>query len=167
MIRIILKYKYLKYDIDQFTSRWSKMRIADEESKNLADTSGVEKSNNDLVRRWISSAVAELKSILKSLESGGNDDSDDTLSNDASWQIMFKELDIDSKAMAELLHWFVVRYCAWQWSKVFTPDLSVSEYSEYNGLRTKLKRLSESSAMPIKNKNVIPEDTIEITYGYE
>lgn len=170
-MRIELLWKYIHYDVDQLTWRYAKTHTNDEENKEIGQTS-VGESDSNLIKRFAITGTARLRRILHDYISEKNEDADDTLPLDKKkWGFNFNtDITADGHALAELMHWFVVRFCIFQWCKMFAPDQALLEKAEVDDIKKDLEKLLDGdAAMPIKEHLVISpddeyDDSIIITY---
>ena len=121
---IVLKWKYLHYDIDQLTYRYGKVHTTDEENKELAQTTAGNESDTNLVMRLVVTGTARLRRILADYITAKVEDANDTLPTEKTeWSFTFNDdVEADGHALAELMHWFVVRWCIYEWCKMFAPE---------------------------------------------
>lgn len=157
---IVLLKKWLIYDVDQLVHRYAKMRQDNPELLETADLSGDDSSDNLLKIRLIVTGTAKLRRKLAEYLTKVTDDADDANLSKDSWSFTFTdEADFDSWGMAELMHWFVVRFAVWQWLKIFSPAESKNEKEELDELESELDDMISDLAMPTKERrDVYNED---------
>lgn len=172
---IELLWKYIHYDVDQLTWRYGKTHTNDEENKHISQTT-TDESDTNLVKRFAVTGVGKLRRYLDDYVESNTDDADDTLPiSTTSWSFVFDdEVTADGRGLAKLMHWFIVRFCIWQWCKIFAPDQAAMEERELKDLKKDLDKMLEGgdSAMPTKEALVISpddeyDDEIVITYSSE
>ena len=102
---IVLKWKYLHYDIDQLTYRYGKVHTTDEENKELAQTTAENESDTNLVRRLVVTGTARLRRILADYITAKVEDANDTLPTEKTeWSFTFNDgVEADGHALAELI----------------------------------------------------------------
>lgn len=161
---IKLLWKYLHYDVDQLTWRYGKTHNADEENKEISQTA-LGESDTNLVKRLVITGTARLRRILADYITEKSVDANDTLPLDKTdWSFTFNaEVAADGHALAELMHWFVVRFALWQWCKMFAPDQASMEEREMKDLKKDLDKMLEGSdsAMPMKEALATIDDGLE------
>ena len=168
---ITLLWKYIHYDVDQLTWRYGKTHMADEENKEVSQTN-LNESDTNLVLRWAVTGTARLRRILSDYISGKTENANDTLPTEkTSWGFIFNDdVTADGHALAELMHWFVVRWCVYQWCLAFAPDQALLEKRSMDDIKTDLEKVlgGGDSAMPVKESLTRIDDElsdeIEITY---
>ena len=173
-MEIRLLWKYLHYDVDQLTWRYGKTHTADEENKEISQTA-LGESDTNLVRRLVITGTARLRRILADYITEKTEDANDTLPLDKTdWSFTFNaDVTADGHALAELMHWFVVRFALCQWCKMFAPKQAPMEEREVKDLKKDLEKMLEGgdSAMPMKEALTTPDDGLEdeivITYTSE
>lgn len=169
---ITLLYKYIHYDVDQLTWRYGKTHTADEENKEISQTTLTNESDSNLVLRWAVTGTARLRRILHKYITEKIVDANDTLpTTKESWGFTFNEdVTADGHALAELMHWFVVRWCIYQWCLAFAPDQALLEKKAMDDIKADLDKMlgGGDSAMPMKEPLVTPDDaykeSVEIVY---
>lgn len=171
-MKIELHWKYIHYDIDQLTWRYSKTHTTDEENKEIGQTSAADESDTNLLKRLAITGTARLRRILSDYIAAKVEDADDTLpESKTTWGYNFNaDVEADGHALAELMHWFVVRFAIWQWCKMFAPDQAPMEEAETKGLEKDLKKMVKGggSGMPTKEA-LVREDAgwkEEIVFTY-
>lgn len=168
---IKLLWKYIHYDVDQLTWRYGKTHTTDEENKEISQTSAKNESDSNLILRFAVTGTARLRRILADYISEKVEDANDTLpTSKTEWGFSFNDdVEADGHALAELMHWFVVRFCIWHWCKAFAPEQAKLEKAELDDIKKDLDRmLGGDSAMPRKEALVTPDDayaeSVVITY---
>lgn len=168
---IVLKWKYLHYDIDQLTYRYGKVHTTDEENKELAQTTAGNESDTNLVRRLVVTGTARLRRILADYITAKVEDANDTLPTEkAEWSFTFNDdVEADGHALAELMHWFVVRWCIYEWCKMFAPEQAPLEKAGADELKKDLERMMHGDSSmptkePLKNNDEEYVESVVITY---
>jgi hypothetical protein len=150
---IELKWNEIRYDVDQQTWRLAKIRITDDELRDLAQSDG-RQSPKDVVLR----SAEEGNALLRSLLSSRLAVTESVVGNDAlnqqteSWIYTLKDgaYKTDERSLAILMHRFVVAYALYRWSILFYPD-SVSVFSsEMAEAESKIKEEAYNSSAPLK-----------------
>lgn len=168
-MKITLLYKYIKYDIEQLTHRYGEARMkADPDLKDLAQF-GEGESDDALMRRYTFTGTAKLRRILNDYLEKKTEDANDTLVKKESWSFTFTEEIGDSHGLAELMHWFVVKFAVWEWCKAFSPADSAISKAELDDIEDDLEDFMGDSAMPMKERRPRWEDVddVEIIYKEE
>lgn len=164
---ITLYWNYLLYDVEQLTHRYSKARIADMETQDVAAFTKEDKSDKDLMHRFVITGTAHLRSILREFLDKKSEESNDVLPQyKTSWGFSFLETapTFDGHAMAELMHWFIIRFCLWHWLKMFAPTEAEIEGIEMEKIEYELKSMLDSDEMPTKQRLEYYEDSQDIVY---
>lgn len=169
---IELLFRYIHYDVDQLTWRYGKTHTTDEENKEISQTTAHDESDSNLILRLAITGTARLRRILHEFITAKTEDANDTLPVEKkSWGFTFNtDVTADGHALAELMHWFVVRFCLWQWCKMFAPEQATMEKQELDDLKKDLDKMLKGgdSAMPSKEPLVRPDDeyseSVTITY---
>jgi len=176
MIRLI--HKELVYDIEQQTWRIAHGRTeGNAELRDMAQP-GLEQTDRDLLRRWIESGVSDLHILLgnKLLAPGSSegfwtgwgeydandpehqgDGDGETVVHDDALNRSVTEYDFtlgckaDEKALAMLMHRFVVRYVLWQWCRTFGfNDITASYKQEVDEIKADIEDSLFDIALPKK-----------------
>lgn len=164
-MRIKLLAKYIAHDVRQLTYRYAVGRF-EEDEKRMDAQIGENDSDDQLILRYIYTGTAKLRMILKDHIEQKHEDADDTLANKTEWGFTFKEEFADSHALAELMHWFVVKFALAQWVKMFSPNEAGLAEGELDEIEDELKNWLDD-AMPMKEHRsrldeIIPD--VEIVY---
>lgn len=172
---IQLLYKYLDHDIKQLATRYADARAKEPEIKDLAQL-GDGDSDQQLIMRLIVTGVGRLRKVLAQKLKIVTDNSDDTLPEAKEgkrpqkdrWDFDFKKDYADSRALAELMHWFIVRTAVAEWCLMFSPNDAGAAKSEIEETEADLDELLSHSAMPVKERRKIVYDDspAEITYTF-
>ncbi len=166
---ITLLFQYIKHDVHQLTHRYAESRTEDPDVKDIAQLDD-NTSDKQLVMRYCLTGTARLRRILKEYITYKTEDANDTLPQDKqSWSFAFKDdLDeADAHAMAELMHWFVVKFCLWEWMKMFgSPSDIKAAGDDVTSLEEDLKDMTGQFAMPMKERRTQYSETDEVTYTY-
>lgn len=171
-MRIELFWKWIHYDVDQLTWRYGKTHNSDEENKEISQTTANNESDANLMLRFAVTGTARLRRYLSDYISAKTEDANDALPLEKKkWGFNFNsEVEADGHALAELMHWFVVRWCMLQWCNIFAPDQSALERAELNELKKDLDGTlgGSDSAMPMKEKLTGPDDKYqdEVVFTY-
>lgn len=171
---IKLFWKYLKANINQLTYRLGEARISDPVQKALAQTDE-EPFDVTFCLREIEGALAFCKVLLKerilnitgdatdALDKYDAETYDDTTFN-PEWEVKFGNgYEYDGKAIAELLHRFVVLYVVKSWASMHLPEQLASIVSDMGEVTAELK--SAMIAEPIKVRKPHPEEFEEVIYN--
>lgn len=168
---IKLYFKYLGYDVAQLTHRYSKMRLTEPEQQFAADLQGGNESDTNLVIRYSQTGVAKLRKILGEYIKNISGDANDELGDGSLWEFEFISNKYDGKTLADLMHWFIVRYCIYEWLKYLgLGSEAKAEKEELKDLESELKKLISDGGMPVKDisgRNLIEEDTVKVVYTNE
>lgn len=164
-MKIKLIWTYLNHDVQQLAHRYANARLAEHpDMESIADLSG-NASDEQLIRRWVITGTAHLRRILREYLEKKTEEADDKLPMaKESWGFVFKTDVMDSHGLAELMHWFVVRWCAWQWCQMFSPADSSMAKAEVDDMEGELQNLLIDADMPMKERREVYEDTDEIVY---
>lgn len=167
-MKITLLLKYIKYDVWQLTHRAGQVRITDPELKDLAQMDDNE-SDEHLILRLALTGTARLRHFLKDyIERKGEDATDELPEGKQSWSFTFREDKADSHALAELMHWFVVRYAVYEWMGLFAPSEQAAARAELEDVADEIKEAMQDSDMPTKERRDISDPSeeyeVEITY---
>lgn len=163
-MRIKLIAKYLAHDIRQITYRYASARNEDYE-KRLESQFGEDESDSQLILRYLYTGTAKLRMLLKERIEQKHEDADDTLAEKAEWGFNFKENYADSHALAEMMHWFVVRFAVAQWAKTYSPNDAALAEGELSDIEDELKDWLDD-AMPMKEHRSRPDEVEEIVICY-
>jgi hypothetical protein len=119
---ITIKWKDIRYDVEQQTWRLAKMRITDAELKDDAQADQ-DTSPNDVVLRFAEEGNAKVHALLlPRIIKYGSVLSDDSLDKSiTAWEYMVDKC-IDERSVAILIHKFVVSYILYKWSQIYFPD---------------------------------------------
>lgn len=167
-MKITLLLEYLRYDVWQLTHRAGQVRIDEPETKDLAQMDDNE-SDENLILRFVLTGTAKLRHLLKDwLERKSEEASDELPEGKQSWSFTFREDKADSHALAELMHWFVVRYAVYEWMGLFSPSEKASAKADLDGVADEIKDALQGSDMPMKERRDISDPAeeyeVEITY---
>jgi hypothetical protein len=132
-----------------------------------------EYNSNEIEGESTTSAYGENGRVDKEGHSYNTEENTDALDRTKeSWDFAFG-CDTDEKAMAMLLHSFVVRYCLWQWSRAFGfTDVMGSFKDECDDLEESIEDLLNEIVMPKKyhewhDFKKKPIDEVEVTVETE
>jgi len=175
MMTIQLLYRYLDHDVRQLTTRYAEARAQEPEAKDLAQL-GDGDSDQQLIMRLVVTGVGRLRAVLGDKVETVSGDSDDTLP-DASgntrphrdkWEFTFKKTTADSRALAEIMHWLVVRAAIAEWCRMFSPTDTAEAKAETEELEADLDELLSRPAIPVKERRriVLEDAPTEITYTF-
>ena len=119
---ITIRWKDIRYDVEQQTWRLAKMRITDAELKDDAQADQ-DTSPNDVVLRFAEEGNAKVHALLlPRIIKYGSVLSDDSLDKSiTAWEYMVDKY-IDERSVAILIHKFVVSYILYKWSQIYFPD---------------------------------------------
>lgn len=164
---IELLYKYLDHDVRQLTTRYAEARTNDPELRDLSQL-GDGTSDQQLIRRLIVTGVGKLRAVLRDKLVNSTENADDKFPVVTSWEFNFKEADADSRALAELMHWFIVRAAIVEWCRMFSPSDLSEVKSAVGDAADELDELLSSSSMPTKERRtLISEDgPAEVKFTY-
>ena len=91
-MKIILYWNYLLYDFEQLVHRYSKVRLSEMESQDIASFTKDSKSDKDLMHRFVITGTAHLRHILKDWLEKKSEESNDMLPQyKTSWGFEFVE----------------------------------------------------------------------------
>lgn len=166
-MRIQLLYKYIAHDVKQLTLRYANARLTD--NPELADQAafGENDSDEQLLRRWVVTGTARLRVVLRDYISKKTENADDTLTDKETWGFNFTNDVADSHGTAELMHWFVVKWCMWQWLLQYAPSEANATKNELDELEDDLNKVFSDSDMPTKERREKYVDVDEIVVTYE
>ena len=165
-MKITLLYKYIAHDVRQLAHRYAEMRIDDPEKRLNAQTDEDCLSDEQLLLRYVYTGTAHVRQILRDVLLQHNEDTNDVLKKKESWSFTFKHDVFDCHATAELLHWFIVKWCLWQWLKTYAPNEAADAEKELNDLEHKMREWLDDP-MPMKvrqNHQDHCETEVEIIY---
>lgn len=156
-MEITLHLEPIHYDVEQLTHRYSEARIENAETKDLAQ---VDRNSSDraLVLRYVLTGTAKLRHILRDYLERKTEDANDKLpwtsdtATKRTWTFTFKEDKFDSHALAELMHWFVVRFCVWEWCKMYAPTEAKAAKDELEDMQIDLEDALVGGDMPMKER---------------
>lgn len=163
-MRIELLFDSIYYDVRQLTYRFAEPRYDTEkqaESKDLAQL-GDNDSDRDLVLRFCYTGTAKLRYILKEYITKKTEDANDALNIKDKWGFNFTHEIMDSHGLAELMHWFVVRYALYEWARMFSANDAKAIKDDLDETKEELEDLLIDSTWPIKERKEIYEDIITI-----
>ena len=164
---IELLYKYLDHDVRQLTTRYAEVRTNDPEVRDISQL-GDGKSDQQLIMRLIVTGVGRLRAVLRDKLVNRTENADDKLPVAASWDFTFKEADADSRALAELMHWFIVKAAIVEWCRMFSPnDLPEVKYA-LEDAADELDELLSGSGMPMKERRTLVDEDgpAEVKFTY-
>lgn len=146
---ITLYWEQLKKDIDQITYRLSSS-IENQEIKDDASADGLDFSTT-FWRRNIMDGIAALKVRLADKLTAYTGNADDTLDTSSSW-VFDLDIEEDSKAIAELMHRFVLYYALKAWALDYMPDARKSIGDDYAEAMDGIEELSYKRRPPVKGQ---------------
>ena len=84
------------------------------------------------------------------------------------WEFTFKKTTADSRALAEIMHWLVVRAAIAEWCRMFSPTDTAEAKAETEELEADLDELLSRPAIPVKERRriVLEDAPTEITYTF-
>lgn len=157
---IILYYKQLRHDIDQWTYRIG-MGIKDPENRYYAQADD-KPTDTTFYLRLIHNAIADLKILLKEYIDYEVTSADDKIDSEVeSWSFSFKSNVAEPKALADYMHHFVVANAMSHWALIYgVPDAVTGRISkELQDAKNNLTENLYSLLLPIKARR-IPLTTI-------
>lgn len=134
---IQLKYNYLVHDIDQWTYRLAKIRIADDEIRNEAQSSNIS-TDITFYRRKIEEAIARLMVILAGrITKTGTTANSDLNTSKTTWTFAFNGsiYYTSLQAIANIMHKYVVRSVIVDWARTYAPEAIASLEAELEQLK--------------------------------
>lgn len=148
MIQITLLYPSLLYDTEQLIEQYSLSWYENPEERFEANLRMQEGTEGDLLRRLVMTGCSRLKQRLNRYLEQDAYDADDSQRNDKQTDYLLK-CDADGQAMADLMHWYVVRYALSEWCKMR------GHYKEASAEGEELKE-SESAILAQLKKSGMP-----------
>lgn len=167
---ISLIYSYLRYDAEQLMERYSAAWYENPTERFNANLRSTEPDEADLIRRLVTTACSRLRTELHKYLHHDTGDADDTLRTDKSIEYRFKRANTSGQALADLMHWCVVRLAMSAWCKMQGRyNEANNEAAEAGELLSSMLNKIRSSSMPVKDGKTqpIPEDIIYIHYGQQ
>lgn len=152
---IEIKWKEIKYDVDQQTWRLAKVRLQDTELQDEGQSDDSPSSSN-AVLRFAEEGNAILHNLLADrLEVIPTSNEDDALRDVVVWSYdlaegMFKT---DKRSLAILMHKFVVSYILYKWCLLFYPDNAQIYKAESEETRKSIEDEAYKTGMPTKRAN--------------
>ncbi len=165
-MKIILKYKYLSYDVEQLLHKYSRFRIEDAEKRYEADMRVSDKNEGDLIRRLLLTGASRLRRRLAKYIRNNVVDAIDSLGDNTGWEYQFLDsVDADGQMLADLMHWMVVRYAISGWLRMIGAYAEADkEGAEADKLETDIVDAVNRIKMPMKEDK--PQPIEESVYFY-
>lgn len=164
-----LLWKYIKYDIDQWTYRLGDTRKEDPEQRHIAQSDDSE-LDNLFIRRNVEEALSTIKLFLSGRLEYIAESGDNILDADErNWTIFLKENSRsgDAKVLADLIHKYVVNYVLNAWSVNYYPDAVTQLQGEMQSLIAGIDEAAHALRAPMKHKRKEEKDIDNVTVEAE
>lgn len=164
-----LLWKYIKYDIDQWTYRLGDTRKEDPEQRHIAQTDDSE-LDNLFIWRNVEEALSTVKLFLEGRLERIAESGDNVLDTDErNWTIVLKEHSRsgDAKVLADLIHKYVVNYVLNAWSANYYPDMVAQLQGEMQSLVAGIDEAAHALRAPMKHKRKKEKDIDDMTVEEE
>lgn len=150
-MKIALYYKYLKADINQWTYRLAHA-IENDAVRAEAEADEVQ-TDKEFYRREIETAVALMSVLIQSKLKKQSESADDILDLDKkSWMFDIDDDEHDAKAVAELMHKFIITQVVCAWAKAYMPTSYSTLLGEASAATEALNEGLYSITLPIKHR---------------
>lgn len=171
MIRLL--WEQLRYDIELQTYNISQMRMTDRvegDDKRNYDEVVSDESLEDMILRYCETGTARLYALLrKRLEStdaaGDATDALDHKKKEWAYQLTDTD-DASERALAMLMHKFVVAWALGEWAKQFAADQQAAFASEADETLAEIEDEAFSFKTPVKKRRAKVEDVEDVTVEY-
>lgn len=161
---ITLKWKYIKYDIDSWTWNNAEYSIESPLQRHHAES---DKTDNDIIYRFVEKAIASLRHILDDRLDKSASDSDNSLpeiENGIEWNFTLSDggYDTDFSLLSALMHAYVVKTALAEWCATYFPS-HVAELKEASAnLAIDISNAAFKKKMPLKQMREIHQDKDDV-----
>ena len=158
-ITITLRKANVIHDIDQWTYRVAKMRIADWESRSDAQSSDSDEDQPYYLRK-ITEAVAKVRSILSDRIADSEIAASDDLPSSSTWDITLTEGNFTTSVhtLTDLIHRYVVRSVLADWALAYAGDAAAQFQTEAETAKAEMKHEAMSRKRPELDDNSVTEE---------
>lgn len=164
-MEIVLYWRYLSHDIDQWTWRLGNMRKADPDQR-FQSQSDEREEDLSFIRRNVEEGLSALRLIFADrLEDGVDGSCDDTLDQDTeSWSIHLKGggRHMDTGDLTALCHKYVVWYALWNWSLIYFEEIAAKLEEKLSGIAANIEDTAYRLKAPKKFKRKPYKDIDEV-----
>lgn len=154
-MNIDLEWKYLKYDIDSETWKAARVHITDKTDPEIMNEaqSGTDQLDVDYCIRKCNQGVSNLLDVIHKFVTVATTDQTNTLDRDTTkWTISITfdgRRNIDSKALANTFHNYVVLNVLQEWAKMAIPDMENTYVQRMAEERLKIQRIVYRKEAPV------------------